>query len=232
MTVHDASVTICPPPLTGTHAPKLAVLSSYVTAAASVAILPNGISIGDEGAVAADGMLMLSSLFHHTRNIFAHPAWRLPRSEARQITIPGTLAVVTHHGPRNFGHVLADGLPRIWLVRRAGIEPDAWLIADEAPTWLDELLSIAGIPPKNRILGESLGSFECLFFPVLGRPGPHCSSLDHKLFSSSGGTGHESVAENRPQQRIALHPFRQASGSFADPERRSGGHGILRRQAG
>jgi capsular polysaccharide biosynthesis protein len=65
--------------------------------------------------------------------------------------VSGIVANVLHHGPRSFAHVLADALPRIWLVREAGIEPDAWLVPDETPEWLSQLLDIARIPTERRI---------------------------------------------------------------------------------
>src|SRR5262245_41878777 len=144
--VERAAIVRCPSPLAGSVA-KLTKLGSYISPAASVARLPNAHCIGNEGViVTADGMLLLSTIQRFAIPVAANAAWNHPPPSSPESVFDGDLAVMTHHGPHNFVHVLTDGLPRIWLVRKAGIEPDAWVVPAHPQPWFSELLDLVGIP--------------------------------------------------------------------------------------
>jgi hypothetical protein len=141
----------CPEPLTGGGA-KLDVLGNYTTPPASVAILPNACAVGDEGAIlTCDGQLLLSTIQRLHIPFAANPVWQQRTTTTEYVRHEGTLGVLTHHGCRNFGHVIADGVPRFWLMRRAGAEPDAWIVPATPPSWLEEILLRLGIGEDKRV---------------------------------------------------------------------------------
>lgn len=57
-----------------------------------------------------------------------HPVWSAPPQPVHHVT--GTAAVVAARGAAtNFSHFLADTLPRVQLVRDAGIPVDTWIVS-------------------------------------------------------------------------------------------------------
>lgn len=135
---------------------KLLSLSRYLTPPAQVFAIKGGYVLGDEGAVATpDRELILSTISRPSVAAVDHPTWKLRDNGANIAKFDGVAAAVTHHGPRSFSHVVADCLPRIWLVRQAGFEPDAWIVPTPDEGWHDDLLTLAGIAPSKRIYARA-----------------------------------------------------------------------------
>jgi len=140
-----ASLVRCPAP-PHVNSAKLAALATYLAPPARVCAVRGGLVLGDQGAAAApEGLVFLSTLFRPARPAFAHPAWRVrPTGPARRIE--GRAGLLTHHGGSNISHVLADGLPRLWLLLQQKPAPDVFVLSAEAPPWRDELFERAGLP--------------------------------------------------------------------------------------
>jgi capsular polysaccharide biosynthesis protein len=127
-------------------------MSRYLAAAAHVYAIKGGYVLGDEGAIATpDRELIISTVSRPSIIAVDHPSWKLPDHAANIVRFDGVAAAITHHGPRSFSHVVADCLPRIWLVRRAGVEPEAWIVPASDESWQNDLLSLAGVAPNKRI---------------------------------------------------------------------------------
>ena len=150
-----SSVVECSTPLTGDGL-KLSRLQSYVSPPATVAVLPGGLSIGKDGAVAtSDGLLILATVQRLHSPPVMHPAWYAASASAETIYFDGVLAVPTHNGSLNFAHVLADGVGRMWLLQRCGYRPDAWVVPETPPDWLAEMLDLIGICEADRLYVRS-----------------------------------------------------------------------------
>jgi len=157
----------CRPLLAGGGS-KLDVFSSYIAAGAHVALLPNARCIGNEGAVVtSDGHLLISTIHRFPKPVSASAAWEHRVNPGEELEFDGVLGVMVHHGTCSFAHVLADGLPRIWLVREAVNEPDAWIVPAHLPSWFSELLDMVGIPAKRQLRVESNSTVRarCLVVP-------------------------------------------------------------------
>src|SRR5215471_17745317 len=154
-TVAPPTLVRCSSPFAGSGT-KLSRLNSYVSPAAHVSRLPNARCIGTDGAIVTmDGLLLLSTVQRFAVPIAANRAWDHLEPSGQEYVFDGTLGVMTHHGSQNFCHVLADGLPRIWLVRKSGIEPDAWVVPARPAGWFSELLDLVDIPEKRRVYVEA-----------------------------------------------------------------------------
>lgn len=115
---------------------------------------------GDRGTVTApDGQLMASTCDALWWPLVSDAAWGLESEAVETTPVDGRAAVVTHRGCRNFAHALLDGMARVWLVRRSGVEPDVWITPADPPPWLDELLSRAGVTPGKRLPVHSRSRF-------------------------------------------------------------------------
>jgi capsular polysaccharide biosynthesis protein len=159
---------ICPVPLTGGGA-KLDMLSNYTSAPAYIATLPNACTAGDEGAIiTSDGQLLLSTIQRLHIPFAANAVWQKLADPGKTTRFNGRLAVLTHHGGRNFGHWLGDGVPRLWLFRQSGLEPDAWVVPADPPLWLHEMLNRLGIPEERRfyVTSESIVVARQLLVPT------------------------------------------------------------------
>jgi capsular polysaccharide biosynthesis protein len=80
-----------------------------------------------------------------------HPVflrWRLPEV----IIVPGSVGVLTTRGSENYYHFLTDVLPRLELLRRAGEEPDAYLV-NRVTRFQRDLLDHLGLT-ADRCLGS------------------------------------------------------------------------------
>lgn len=116
------------------------------------------------------------------------PHWGVPPSEHRALSsgvlalaprrLPGTSALVGAIGHRNFYHWLYDVLPRIGLLREAGLpEPDRWIVAEPAIPIALELLARAGVA-HERIHAMRRGSHVvCDRLLVTSAPGEICQPV-------------------------------------------------------
>lgn len=59
--------------------------------------------------------------------------------------------VTAHGAAANFSHFLADTLPRIGLVRTAGIPIDTWLVSSTHFAWQQDALRLSGVPTATVI---------------------------------------------------------------------------------
>jgi capsular polysaccharide biosynthesis protein len=112
---------------------------------AVVAHLPGGRVVGPYGAVmtADDTLLYDLSPYYGTTRPGQHPVhlrWPLPPAR----DVDGTLAVLTTRGVDNYYHFLLDVLPRVALLREAGVVPDRYLV-NRSTAFQRELLPRFGI---------------------------------------------------------------------------------------
>lgn len=118
----------------------------FVAPAAQVAELPSaqvwspdGIVITSDGCVVEDLTRAWGMAFED------HPIWEAEPVPAHHVT--GTAATVAARGAAtNFSHFLADTLPRIQLIRDAGIDIGTWIVSSLDQPWQREGLALAGIP--------------------------------------------------------------------------------------
>jgi capsular polysaccharide biosynthesis protein len=113
---------------------------------AIVAQLPGGRAVGPYGAVvtAGDALLFDLSPYYGAFRPTQHPIFlsvRLPTLEV----VAGTVGVLTTRGVDNYYHFLTDVLPRLELLRQAGVEPERFLV-NRTTSFQRELLDALGIP--------------------------------------------------------------------------------------
>lgn len=116
------------------------------------------------------------------------PHWGVPPAEHRALSsgalalpprrLGGTSALIGAIGHRNFYHWIYDVLPRIGLLREAGLpEPDRWIVAEPAIPVALELLARAGID-RGRIHAMRRGSHVvCDRLLVTSAPGEICQPV-------------------------------------------------------
>ncbi|MEY3021780.1 MAG: hypothetical protein RIS86_978, partial [Planctomycetota bacterium] len=116
------------------------------------------------------------------------PHWGVPPDQHRALSssivaapptrLRGTSALVGAIGHRNFYHWMYDVLPRIGLLREAGLpEPDRWIVAEPAIPVALEMLGRAGIPP-DRIHAMRRGAHvACDRLLVTSAPGEICQPV-------------------------------------------------------
>lgn len=127
---------------------KYECLRRIVYPSAVVADLPKA-AIGSDGAIITqDGCLALDTISQLFVAPHIHKIWT---DQANETYIPGRIGVAMCRGNRNFSHVLADLLPRVWQIRRAGPEPEAWITPANPPEWLEDLLDMIGIRAPFRL---------------------------------------------------------------------------------
>lgn len=140
------------------------------------AVIPNGrvhthacTAIAPVATVLADVSPHARVALHHHRALSGSVVARRPRRLA------GRSALVGGIGHRNFYHWLFDSLPRIALVRDAGLaQVDRWIVPATELAVAHELLSRAGI---DAVALEPIGrreQFECDELVVTSAPGEVC----------------------------------------------------------
>lgn len=121
----------------------------YCAPAAVVAELPDASVIGACGAVVtSDGCVVADQIASFDRAMAGHRVWQ--RHGGSEVRLAGTAAVVAGAGSGDrFRQFLTDTLPRIQLVRDAGLEPDHWIVAGGAEPWQRQGLQAASIDPDT-----------------------------------------------------------------------------------
>jgi capsular polysaccharide biosynthesis protein len=120
-------------------------------AASLVARIPHGRVVGPYGAIVTpdDTLLYDLSPYFGTFHARQHPIFlraRLP--EIRDVA--GTVCVLATRGTDNYYHFLTDALPRLELLRRAGIDTSrATFVVNRTTRFQCEILDRLGIPEKR-----------------------------------------------------------------------------------
>jgi len=112
---------------------------------AVVARIEGGRAVGDYGAVITpdDTLLFDLSPYYGAFHASQHPIYlhlRLPQA----VDVDGSVGVLTTRGVDNYYHFLTDVLPRLEVLRRAGVEPDNYLVNRKTP-FQREILDQIGI---------------------------------------------------------------------------------------
>ncbi len=118
-----------------------------------VATVRNGRALDHYAAVIAEDDTLLFDLspYYGVRRPTEHPVFlrgRLPEVSV----VPGSVGVLTTRGSENYYHFLTDVLPRLELLRRAGAEPDAFLV-NRTTRFQRDLLDQLGLT-ADRCLGS------------------------------------------------------------------------------
>jgi capsular polysaccharide biosynthesis protein len=139
------------PVVLGAHSGRLAGWQRrHCAPAAVVAELPDAAVIGPSGAViTSDGCVLADQIASPDRAVAGHRVWR-GSSGAAQVRLGGTVAVVAAGGPGDGPrHLIADTLPRIQLVRDAGLEPDHWIVTGSSELWERQAFETVDIDPDS-----------------------------------------------------------------------------------
>jgi capsular polysaccharide biosynthesis protein len=193
---------------------------------AIVARLPGGRALGHYGAVVTAGDVLLFDLspYYGAWRATQHPIFlnlRLPAVE----DLAGSVGVLTTRGVDNYYHFLTDVLPRSELLRRAGIEPERFLV-NRRTAFQRHLLDALAIP-EQRVVESALHPHiraEQLVVPSLPdshlRTPPWVASWlrEHflptdvapphrRLYVTRGDLKHTRRVENESQVVAALTPF-------------------------
>jgi capsular polysaccharide biosynthesis protein len=118
-----------------------------------VATVRNGRALDHYAAVIAEDDTLLFDLspYYGVRRPTQHPVF-LRVSLPEVTAVPGCVGVLTTRGSENYYHFLTDVLPRLELLRRAGAEPDLFLV-NRATRFQRDLLDHVGLT-ADRCLGS------------------------------------------------------------------------------
>lgn len=129
---------------------------------AIVARVPRGRVVGHYAAVVTDDDHLLFDLSPYFGAFVPsqHPIFLRPRLPEVS-TIARSVCVLRTRGEDNYYHFLTDVLPRLELVRRAGIEPTHFVVNDVAP-FQRELLERVGVSPPQVVRGDHVRADELI----------------------------------------------------------------------
>ncbi len=127
-----------------------------------VARVRNGRVLGHYAAVITEDDTLLFDLspYYGVRRASQHPVFlrvRLP--EVRSVA--GSVGVLNTRGTDNYYHWLTDVLPRLELLRRAGAEPEAYLV-DRSTRFQREMLDHLGITADRCLASPHLRADELI----------------------------------------------------------------------
>lgn len=146
--VHDAEQVTGPALPLGTRVDLVHVrkVQSYTAPEASVVELPGASVWSTDGVVVTrDGCVVEDLTRRWGSSPEQHPIWT--QEPTQPLHIAGAVAIVAARGAAaNFSHFLADTLPRVGLIRAAGIPIDAWLVSSTRHSWQQDALRLSGIP--------------------------------------------------------------------------------------
>lgn len=150
-TLTTPAMVVRPAPPACENADALRMVQRFVAPAAQVVELPDAYVWGPDGTVITAGGCVVEDLTRAWGTAFEdHTIWTVPQVRAHHVT--GTAAVVAARGAAtNFSHFLADTLPRIQLVRDAGVDVDTWIVSSLGHPWQRDGLELAGIPIDKTI---------------------------------------------------------------------------------
>jgi capsular polysaccharide biosynthesis protein len=159
----DAYLEVAPPEVLRRRVPtgeppdhwRFADLRTWTTTAGFVARLPGGRVLGMPPAViTGDGTLLgdLSATSGTTRTSREHPVFRRLRVPGA-LHCDGEVVALASRSSHNYFPFVVETLPRLWLLERAGIGPDAgtryWVPA--APGYQADYLALLGIATDDTI---------------------------------------------------------------------------------
>ena len=191
-----------------------------------VAVLPRGRAIGPYGAaVTADDTLLFDlSPYYGAFRASQHPVnlrWRLPAIE----DVAGSVALLTTRGVDNYYHFLFDVLPRLRLLRDAGVEVDRYLV-NRSTRFQRELLARLGVAEERTITSESTPHVRADRLVVPSVPDGHLQTPPwiatwlrgellpgdvgpqrRRLYLTRGQARHTRRVENEDEMLAALEPY-------------------------
>lgn len=132
-------------------------------------IAPDGRKVDERGYDAAHSQKVTDvrkglnpSYWHRLLKTYAAKHRALPPAQS----LPGTAAILNNRSPHNFYHWLLEVVPRISLMKRAGLTSD-WYIIDSQSNFQRRILSMLGIE-LDRVIQPHYGMH--LFLDKLVRP--------------------------------------------------------------
>jgi capsular polysaccharide biosynthesis protein len=191
-----------------------------------VARLPGGRAVGPYGAVVTSGDTLLFDLspYYGAFRPSQHPIflqWRLPPVR----DVAGSVGVLTTRGVDNYYHFLTDVLPRLELLRRAGIEPDRYLV-NRSTGFQRELLTGVRMAEERTIQSSLSPHIRADELVVPSLPDSHLRSPPwiatwlrdtflpgglaaphRRIYLGRGNRKHTRRVENEPEVLAALEPF-------------------------
>jgi capsular polysaccharide biosynthesis protein len=191
-----------------------------------VATITNGRVLAPYAAVMTEDDTLLFDLspYYGAVTPSQHPVFLRCRPPA-VTDVPGSVAVLTTRGSDNYYHFLTDVLPRLELLRRAGVEPDAYVV-NRSTRFQRDLLDHLGLT-ADRCLGDEkyphvrAGSLVVPSLPdddlrtppwivpwLRARFLPHDVRPPHRrLYVSRGQAKHTRRVENEAELISALEPL-------------------------
>jgi capsular polysaccharide biosynthesis protein len=191
-----------------------------------VAVIRNGRVLAPYGAVMTEDDTLLFDLspYYGAARPSQHPVFLRCRPPALT-EVPGSVAVLTTRGSDNYYHFLTDVLPRLELLRRAGVEPDAYVVnrstrfqrdlldhlgltadrclgAEKYPHLRADVLVVPSLPDDDlRTPPFIVPWLRAQFLPNDARP-PH-----RRLYVTRGDQRHTRRVENEAELLTALGPL-------------------------
>jgi len=117
--------------------------------------------------------------------------------------IAGTCALIAAVGHDNFYHWLFDSLPRIGLVRDAGLAAvDHWIVPDTSLAVAKDLLARCGIDPARVVTVGAGAHIECERLIVTSAPGEICEPTPRSVEFLRGALGASASPSTTRPRRI------------------------------
>ncbi len=134
--------------------PQFAVHRGARIDANVVATVRHGRVLDPYGAVITEDDTLLFDLspYYGVTKPSQHPVF-LRRRLPDVTDAPGSVGVLTTRGSENYYHFLTDVLPRLELLRRAGVEPDAYLV-NRATRFQRDMLDHLGLTADRCVGGD------------------------------------------------------------------------------
>jgi len=191
---------------------------------AFAAILPGGRVLGQACSAIAPGGVVLTDVSPHAgeppqlhRALASHLVAPRPRR------LPGRSALLGAIGHNNFYHWMLDVLPRIGLVRDAGVGGiERWIVAESRLPVARELLARCGIDREAIVGLGRFGHVECDELVVTNAPGRICEATPRSAaflrtaLGGGGGGSRRVYVARRGRRKVSneheLHPVLEAHG--------------------
>lgn len=155
----------------GSNLPWPAGTQRFLAPEGYVALLPDAtLSAPDAIPVSREGIAFLDHARAWGRSVEDHPCWQ--DSPRQPKLLPGLTGSIAARGAAtNFSHFLADSLPRLQLIRDAGVEPDRWLVSSTSSEWQADWLARCGLPTERILALDRVGAVRCERLVLTGPTG-------------------------------------------------------------